>query len=265
MSGLTPAQRADWVRDGWLHQRGAIAPERVTEIRAWVDTVAGWGESDGPGLHHFEATDQGPRIARSEDLLPHHAGLRALITSGTLVSTAGELFGEPALIFKEKINYKHPGGGGFAPHQDATAYRFVDHHISCMVPIDPATRRSGCLYVAPGYGNGRLPTDDRGRVAEAHAAGLDWRPVEVEPGDVLWFDSYTPHYSETNTTDRPRRAIYLTYNAAADGDWRSTYYDDKASEFSRSDGTFGRERVRISITDDFLGRPVAVPPVGDAR
>ena len=157
---------------------------------------------------------------------------------GLIVEALADLFGEPAVLFKEKINYKHPGGGGFAPHQDATAYRFVDHHISCMVPLDPSTEASGCLHVAAGYAAGRLPTDDRGRIRDDVAASLAWRPVEVQPGDLLFFDSYTPHFSDTNRTDRPRRAAYLTYNAAGLGDHRERYYADKRSEFARSGEDF---------------------------
>jgi ectoine hydroxylase-related dioxygenase (phytanoyl-CoA dioxygenase family) len=126
-----------------------------------------------------------------------------------------------------------------------------------MVPLDPATPASGCLFVAPGYEAGQLPTDERGRIAEATAAQLEWQAVPLEPGDLLFFDSYTPHYSDTNTTARPRRAAYLTYNAASLGDHRDRYYADKRAEFDRAGDDFDGERVRISITDDFLGRPVA--------
>jgi predicted HD phosphohydrolase len=253
---LSAAQRADFARDGWLLIRGALDAARVEEIRAWVAEVALWAEIDGPGLHHHEQTASGPRIARSEDLVPHHAGLRSLLCEGGVPQVLGQLFGEPALLFKEKINYKHPGGGGFAPHQDASAYRFVDHHISVMLPIDPATRESGCLWVARGFEQGQMPTAAGGRIEADFAATLDWQPVEVFPGDLLFFDSYTPHYSETNQTDRPRRALYLTYNGAQHGDQRERYYADKKAEFAAAGGTFGGERVRISVSDDFLGKPV---------
>ncbi|MDZ7676406.1 MAG: phytanoyl-CoA dioxygenase family protein [Acidimicrobiales bacterium] len=247
-----------FARTGWLVQRGIFDPATVTATTEAVDEVATWADAGdpAPGLHHWELTDHGPALARSEDLVSHHQGLRALITRGLLPSIAAALLGEDAVLFKEKVNYKQPGGAGFAPHQDATAYRFVDHHVSCMVPIDPATEASGCLWVASGSHDGPLPTDDGGRIDEGVVRGLDWEPVEVAPGDVLWFDSYTPHQSGTNTTDRPRRALYLTYNAASEGDQRERYYADKRAEFSTAGGTFGDERVRISITDDFLGRPV---------
>ncbi len=247
-------------RDGWLVLRGVLNQEQLTELDSAVGRLQHWSDNDGPGLHHFEQTDAGAVLARSEDFVPHDDMLHHFVCDGLIVEVLAALFAEPAVLFKEKINYKYPGGGGFAPHQDATAYRFVDHHISCMVPLDPATTASGCLYVAPGYQAGQLPTDDRGRIEESTAAHLDWRPVPLEPGDLLFFDSYTPHYSETNTTARPRRAAYLTYNATSRGDHRRRYYDDKHEEFSRAGGDFAGERVRISISDDFLGRPVSDQP-----
>jgi hypothetical protein len=256
---------AKFREQGWLVMRGAIEPGEVAAIDAAVCDVARWADADGPGLHHFEQTDAGPVLARSEDFIEHHDVLRAFICGGLISRVLSELFGESALLFKEKINYKYPGGGGFAPHQDAPAYRFVDHHISCMVPLDLATEQSGCLYVAPApdAGTTRSPgrrsmmaTDERGRIDEALAAGLAWRPVPLNPGDLLFFDSYTPHYSDTNRSERPRRAAYLTYNAASRGDFRDRYYADKRADFAAAGNDFEGERVRISIIDDFLGRPV---------
>jgi len=244
-------------RDGWLVVRGALTVSQLDALDAAVRRLEHWAVAGGPGMHHFEQTDAGPVLARSEEFVHDDQVLHDFICGGIVVEILGELFDDEAVLFKEKVNYKQPGGGGFAPHQDATAYRFVDHHISCMVPLDPATPASGCLYVAPGFENGQLATDERGRIDEAVAARLAWQPVPLEPGDLLFFDSYTPHHSDTNTTTRARRAAYLTYNAASLGDHRDRYYADKRAEFAQEGGDFGGERVRISISDDFLGRPVS--------
>lgn len=251
---LTPEQLAAYERDGYLALRSVLPTERVAEIGAWVDEVATWADTGGPGLHHFEQTDAGPALARSEDLIDHHPGLRTLLTEGLVPDLAATLLGEPAALYKEKVNYKQPGGAGFAPHQDAPAYRFVDFHVSCMLPLEPATEASGCLWVADGHPHEVLAMDGlRGLSAEVVAA-LEWHPVELRPGDLLWFDSYVPHRSGTNVTDVPRRALYLTYNAASAGDFRDTYYEDKQATFAGLDGE--ADRARLSITDDFLGRPV---------
>jgi hypothetical protein len=252
---LTDDQRAGYERDGYVVLPGALPADRVAEIGRWVDEVAGWADAGGPGLHHHEQTDDGPKLARSEDLIDHHAGLRSLLTEGLVPDLAGELLGEPAALYKEKVNYKQPGGAGFAPHQDAPAYRFVDFHVSCMLPLEPATQASGCLWVVDGRPREVLPMDGLRGLADEVVAAHEWHPVELVPGDLLWFDSYVPHRSDTNVTDVARRALYLTYNAASAGDFRTTYYEDKQATFDGIEGE--ADRARLSITDDFLGRPVA--------
>ncbi|MEL7155521.1 MAG: phytanoyl-CoA dioxygenase family protein [Actinomycetota bacterium] len=246
-----------WATRGWIVVPGAFTPDHVARIDRWIGDVESWSSGGGPGLHHFEQTEHGPRIARSEDFEPHHPELASVLRAGTIPDTLAAVLGEPVTLFKEKVNYKHPGGAGFAPHQDATAYRFVDHHVSCMVPLDPATEASGCLYFAPVVPHTVLPNTD-GRIDPEWVATAPWEPAEVEPGDLVVFDSYTPHHSGTNTTNRSRRAMYLTYNAASRGDFRDRYYDDKRALLADADDA-GAERVRISVNDDFLGVPVASP------
>ncbi|HYF46564.1 MAG TPA: phytanoyl-CoA dioxygenase family protein [Acidimicrobiales bacterium] len=124
-----------------------------------------------------------------------------------------------------------------------------------MLPLDPATEASGCLWVADGRPRDVLPMDGVRGLREDVVAGLDWHPVELAPGDLLWFDSFVPHRSDSNRTGAPRRALYLTYNAASAGDVRATYYADKRATFAALDDA--GDRARLSITDDFLGRPVA--------
>jgi len=255
---LTAAQKAAFARDGWVVLRGALDGETLSQLDAWTVEVDDWAHHDGPGLHHFEQTDTGPRVARSEDIVPHHPGLAGFICDGAIVQWVGELLGEEAVLYKEKVNHKQPGGAGFAPHQDAPAYRFVDHHISVMVPLDPATPESGGLAFAPGYQKGRLP-EDRGRIDPTVVDTLAWQDVPAIPGDVVLFDSFAPHRSGTNTSDRPRRAWYLTFNARSKGDHRDRYYADKRAEFDAEGGDFDGERARISVNDDFLGRPAPRP------
>ena len=248
-------------------QRARLRRERSEAIRSSRELKEQRErDADRPGS---DALPQGPAIGPGvgwdHSAAPASQALaRQTPRSAPLTAELLALFAEPGVLFKEKVNYKHPGGGGFAPHQDAPAYRFVDHHISAMVPLDPATERSGCLWVARGHAEGRMP-ERAGRLLPGVAEKLDWQAVEVFPGDVLLFDSYAPHKSGTNRGEAPRRALYLTYNALSAGDFRDRYYADKKAEFAEQGGTFGGERVRISVNDDFLGKPVAAPtrPLSD--
>jgi 2-aminoethylphosphonate dioxygenase len=230
---------------GWLLIRDGVD---AGELVRWVDEVAAWPDDAGEWLHHRELTDNGPQLCRSENFVPFHEGLRSLLTTGPMLQTASALLGEPAVLYKEKINYKLPGGAGYAPHQDAPAYPFVESHVSCMVAVDDASVGNGCLEVASGCHEHLLPVDDVGCIRADVAAALPWAPVEVSAGETLWFHSRTPHRSGPNLGPRPRRALYPTYNALAEGDLRGAYYDEKRTALAGSDA--------VSLIGDFQGRPV---------
>jgi ectoine hydroxylase-related dioxygenase (phytanoyl-CoA dioxygenase family) len=203
-------------------------------------------------LQHREATDAGVQLCRSEHFVDVHAGMRALLTSGPMLDTASALLGEPAVLYKEKINHKLPGGAGYSAHQDAPAYPMIATHVSAMVAIDDADVTNGGLEVVSGCFDRILPLDDRGCVEQQVESTLAWEPVSVTAGTTLWFHSRTPHRSGPNRSDRPRRALYPTYNAAREGDRRAEYYAAKAEAFA---GAAPDDRARVSLIGDFEGRP----------
>jgi hypothetical protein len=51
---------------------------------------------------------------------------------------------------------------------------------------------------------------------------------------VLIFGAYLAHRSGDNVTEKARKAVYLTYNAAAEGDFRDHYYAEKRKLFPPS-------------------------------
>ena len=249
---MTAIDVAFFREHGWLLVRSGsgVTPALLSE---WCDDVA-HAANDGPGLHYREATADGPKLCRSEDFVPWHEGLRSLLTDGEVVATAAQLLEEPVVLYKEKINYKLAGGAGYSAHQDAPAYLFVDRHLSCMIAVDASTTVNGCLEVVSGLHHEILPVDERGCIAPALAASLSWEPTEMEPGDVLWFHSRTPHRSGANQSSHDRRALYPTYNARSEGDLRTAYYARKAKELE----SVGAEsdRVVLSLIGDFEGRPL---------
>jgi hypothetical protein len=221
-------------------------------LAAWSDEVASLPEATGV-LQHRELTDEGPQRCRSEHFVEVHAGLRELLTSGPMLEVAGALLGEPAVLYKEKINHKLPGGAGYSAHQDAPAYPLIATHVSAMVAIDDADEGNGGLEVVSACFDRVLPLDGRGCVDRSIEAGLVWEPVGVPAGATLWFHSRTPHRSGPNRSARPRRALYPTYNAAREGDRRTEYYATKADAFASA--TPGA-RALVSLIGDFEGRPV---------
>ncbi len=248
---LTDEELAHYQAAGWLLLDGLleITPR---ELQDAVAAVAAWPD-DGEWLHHREMTDAGPRLARTENFTPFSEPLFDLLRRGALPDVAGQLLGEPALLYKEKINYKLVGGAGFSPHQDKPAYPFVDQVLSVMVAVDDATIENGCLFVVSGRHDELLDQDDRGCITQERTDSFDWQPVELRAGATLFFHALTPHRSGPNISGADRRALYPTYNGASEGDLRDAYYAAKRHAFQ--EGGAAPDRVRLSLIGDFEGRP----------
>jgi 2-aminoethylphosphonate dioxygenase len=254
--GMAASERDELVehfcRHGWVAV-DALAPSTRAALPGWVEEVAAWPPDEGEWLQHFEMTDAGPMLCRSENFVPFHAELRELLCAGPVPEVASALLGEPAVLYKEKVNYKAPGGGGYSPHQDAPAYPMIDLHVSALVAVDDADEGNGCLEVVSGAHRELFETDERGCISAAIVADLVWEPAPVRAGETLWFHSRTPHRSGPNHSNRPRRALYPTYNAASEGDLRAAYYAAKQDAFANAAPS---DRARVSLIGDFEGRPV---------
>jgi hypothetical protein len=237
---------------GWVIVDG-VGPTTAGLLPGWVDEVASLPNGEGGVLQHFERTDAGPRLCRSENFVPIHTALRTLLCTGLLVELAGAVLGEPAVLYKEKVNYKLAGGAGYSPHQDAPAYPLIDAHVSAMVAVDDADASNGGLEVVSDCFARVLPLDERGCIEPSIVEQLDWQPVALRAGHTLWFHSRTPHRSGPNPSKLSRRALYPTYNAAREGDLRAAYYDAKRAAFAASPAG---DRARVSLIGDFEGRPV---------
>ena len=251
---LNEQQIGKFRADGFLVCPGFLAAAELEHVRQWMDDVGRWAQDPAaPGQHYFEKTASGPALARSEAFAAHHRGFHELLVQGRLISVLGQLFGESAILFKEKINYKLPGGGGFAPHQDAAAYRFGSLHITCLLAADPCTQENGCLYFASGrQAEGLIALDDAGCMGREAAESMNWTAAEMPAGGAVFFDSFVPHYSQANHSALSRRAVYATYIKAAEGDLRDAYYQDRQEQLAQLQQERPGTR-RISTIGHFQG------------
>ena len=191
-----------------------------------------------PGRHMVYGEDSllggGERLVqRIENFCPYHPGFDALVRGGRLQAAVEQLLGGPVCLFKEKINFKMPGGAGFEPHQDQQAgwSTYAPMFVTALVSIDRADTTNGCLEMADAPRFAGLIGEEWKPLTPADMAAFALIPVETKPGDVLFFDSYAPHGSAPNATDQPRRILYLTYNPASSGDHRHQYFADKRANF----------------------------------
>jgi ectoine hydroxylase-related dioxygenase (phytanoyl-CoA dioxygenase family) len=139
------------------------------------------------------------------------------------------LYDDEAFLFKDKLIFKPPGATGYTLHQDYISWKeFPESFITVIVAIDATDAANGATEVFPGYHKqGYLSPKDGDYHHLEPAAVDDSRGVvlDLAPGDVALFGGFTPHRSAPNLSNRPRRQLYLSYNAGRDGgDQREAHY-----------------------------------------
>ncbi len=229
----THEECARMARDGYLLVRDFFDVEQVRDILRWTRELETAAEIPGRHwvYHEDSLAEPGRRlIQRIENFCPFHPGFDRLIRHGALLRWTGKLMGGEVVLFKEKINFKMPGGPGFKAHQDQQAgwTRYAPLFVTVLVTIDPATVENGCLEIVPGRHREGLIGDEWNPLDESR---LSLQSVPTTPGDAMFFDSFVPHASKPNFTNVPRRLLYLTYNLASAGDHRAQYYADKHATF----------------------------------
>ncbi|GAX13242.1 hypothetical protein FisN_17Hu177 [Fistulifera solaris] len=153
--------------------------------------------------------------------------------------------GMPQVLYKEKLNLKPPGGSGFAPHLDNPSLRIAlgdngpKDFVTVMVAIDNMTSSNGCLRLAKGEWSEEnacaviLPEENGSPDASGRAGAipleiaetLNFEDLECPGGTIAIFNGWLPHRSSANSSPFPRRAVFLTYNAASDGMFHAAYYE----------------------------------------
>src|SRR5262245_48126757 len=141
--------------------------------------------------------------------------------SPKLLDLVGQLYGERACLFKDKLIFKPPGAEGYRLHQDYIAWEsFPESFVTAIVAIDACDAGNGATEVFRGYHRSGCMSPKDGTYHQLPDDAVDPSTgvvLALEPGDVAVFSGFTPHRSAANSSSRARRLLYLSYNAFSDG------------------------------------------------
>lgn len=246
---LSIEQRQFWNQHSYIVFRGLFS-DQVKEISQWISEIANWPEDMSKWLSFYEM-DNPTRLSRIENFIPFHSKLVSIINGPQILSIVEELMGEKPVLYKERINFKPPGGGAHAAHQDGVAYESGDlgefdssviPYISVLVSVDAASKTNGCFEVVEPWSLSKLEilpmekpfphAPNFSKIAQSVEDNLNWVFLETEPGDVIFFTERLPHRSKPNHSEKSRRILYGVYNPSKEGDKREKYYADKRANIN---------------------------------
>jgi hypothetical protein len=214
--------RADFEEDGFTVVRGLFG---AGEIDRLCGRFAALREA-GPVPGHFQPRASGPDAdplhVWPRVMHPHEIdGLaREVLLDARLRTVLEALLGEEVLAAQSMFYFKPPGARGQALHQDNFYLRVEPGTcVAAWVACDVIDRDNGGLEVVPGTHRMDLfcpeLADEDVSFAREYVPpppGLESVPVDMRPGDVLFFNGSLVHGSQPNRTrDRFRRSFIGHY------------------------------------------------------
>ncbi|KAE8345285.1 hypothetical protein BDV24DRAFT_125707 [Aspergillus arachidicola] len=267
---LTEDQIQSYNEKGYLVIQGFFNAPETKLLQQWTQEVHDLPRTpDASYMPYEEVNAQGKRVlCRTENYANSHAGFNSFLRGQRMLSVLEQLATEPMLLFKEKINYKLAGSGGFSPHIDANAYTHVKNikHLTVLAAVDDMTPENGGLDVVDGSHRTEIKLGEDRCIDPAWVESQKWTPCALQPGDIMVFGSYLAHRSGANTSSKDRRAIYATYNCKAEGDLHDSYYEDRrklwpATHMRKEGETYEEGRLRYGYGSPMLtieGQPQPV-------
>lgn len=163
------------------------------------------------------------KINRIEYFVNFSSFFKQLSLDKKIINLIKREIGYDVVLFKDKINFKYPGGEGFEPHQDITAGwgRYSNFQISVAIPLTSTNIENGAIEF------GSPITKMINNYHEDIDVELDYTIAQTKIGDILLFDSYVPHKSGSNNSKLPRPILFYTYTLSEHGDFYEKYHYDK--------------------------------------
>ena len=254
---LTPAQVAQFDRDGYLVLQQRIDPGLLRRLQAASERWMADGAVQDPGSDWLFADRPAGRTMWRVDYI-HAKGEPAsleLLGSCSVLGIAESLAGPDFVPTYESMVLKAAGDGGPVPwHQDAVHAR-RHRMFNVDVYLDDSRSGAGALHVIPGS---QMQRTDACALAETHGWELPGAiEIELEAGDVLVHDDMVVHGSPPASGNALRRTIYLEFRPAQsileDGPWPPEWMDARLrliplalAERARTVGPADRFDWRIS-------------------
>lgn len=220
-------QAAQFARDGFTIIPQLFSPDEITEIRDTFMAQAAQGPVAGLSDKHHTLDPNEPLARYPRMMFPHtHTELavgpvaKKYLLDQRLYDVLVNLFGEEPAAAQSMFYFKPPGARGQDLHQDNFYLRVKPGTcIAAWLAIDDADRDNGGMVVVPGTGDLAIacpePSDKAKFFTSHHVApppGLSETPVDLQAGDVLFFNGSLIHGSYPNESrDRFRRALIFHY------------------------------------------------------
>lgn len=234
MSVTVDAAAVDHYRsEGYVLARGLFTPEEAETLRRYfVEMVERGG--DGWAEGGVDPNDPDPLKRYPRLMQPHRGDDVAMkyMLDDRIRQWLTAFYNVEPLAVQTMVYFKPPGARGQALHQDQRYLRVEPG--TCMaawMALEKIDRENGCLEVVPGTQDAPVLCPGRSDTGVSFTDeevpvpdGLTSIPIEMEPGDILFFNGSVVHGSGPNLSDTRFRTIIVGHYIQGDSAKVSEYY-----------------------------------------
>lgn len=232
-TAVTTQEQAAFENKGFVVVRGLFSADETASLREHYMRLRETGTYPGDNAG-VDSTSTDP-LKRYPRMIHMHrwdeTSLRWMLDA-RLAACMTALLGREPYAVQTMLYFKPAGARGQALHQDQFYLRAQPGTcIAAWMALDKCDEENGCMQVVPG--SHTLPvlciepadtSQSFTNVTVPVPAGMPIVPVEMEPGDVLFFNGSLIHGSFPNTSsDRFRRALIGHY-ITGEAEKVATYY-----------------------------------------
>ena len=241
MNALTAKQVASYAKQGFLVVRNIFSKPELVKLRDESARLWGLMQADESNrrIQWRKRVDGGKIADRIDPVLDLSPQFENAANDPRITRAAGQLLGcaQPE-IFKSKLISKWPRTTGYALHQDYTYWPGLGNaspndFVTALVALDRSEAESGALELFPGRQHGKLPppADNPKDVDEKEVDAATGVRPNLDPGDVVFFHSMTPHRSGPNLSQHNRQSLFFTYVVPGHDELARRYYAERPDDF----------------------------------
>ena len=207
---------------------------------------------------YYEKVKNKNVIRRIEKVSEYSKKINNIINFKKTFNLIKKLENKQFCLFKDKLNFKYPGGAGFSPHIDGhflwkdknNKYQkgwkiYSDNFLSIVTPLEKVDKKNGCIYISSIKNTEILGSSfesiskkltlNTPNIKKKYLKKFLFYPIILSEGDICIFNWKCAHMSKKNISKNSRMIFYSTYCKVINKNTniRKKYYLDKTT--SRND------------------------------
>lgn len=242
LEALTPEQRSQFERDGFIILRGFYSQEETAQIREVF--MAQNADGPVPGMSEINANYRPedplsfyPRMMHPHAHPEHSVGPLAMryMLDARIAPVLRDLLGEEAVAVQSMFYFKPPHARGQELHQDNFYLRVKPG--TCMaawLAVDDADEENGGMKVVPGSHTLDIACPGKADLAHSFTGdyvpapeGMASIPITLQAGDMLFFNGSLIHGSYPNRSETRFRRAFICHYAPRNAEAMSGGYQSK--------------------------------------